>query len=270
MPDAASWDNMDRWHQTLPPNRPDRRNLDLLRASLGSRGKKKHLKAAILGCTPEYRAILRECFEEVYLFDQSKIFKQLSDEIVGVKNNEKFIEGNWLETLNNHKHQFDFICSHFTHGNLPFEKRDTFFSVVSNSLNPDGLFFDTIFDLQHPWPAEWLSFRFAEKPMNLETANELNALAVFQGEYIDKTRVVDTSEAYNWMDTNFEGMHLKQLVEYTKRITPPGLVWHYAVGRGPSTLSYDDYFNCDTKISEVPENAFWLNSYVSISKRRAL
>jgi hypothetical protein len=266
---ANKWDTMESWHATLPPNRPDSRNLALLAATIAARKPGGDAHAAVLGCTPEYREMLAALGANVHLFDSSLEFKRLSDSIVGERPSETFVHGDWLETLPDYAGRFDVICSHFTHGNVEYDGRRRFFELVSGALAPNGVLFDFIF---HPSTTLGLSDireRFERSPINISTANDFNACAIFQSETSSTMGFVDTAACYEWLAPLRQSQHFNALIDYTMRVTRPGGIWYYTPARSPSSLGYGDTLVEIARITEPPDNPFGSNCYLSISRKKS-
>lgn len=264
------WAKMGAWHLVLPPNRPDANNVQHVSACLAGRQSRRPLRGAILGSTPEYRSVLRRHCAEVHILDKSTDFKAISDSISGTHPNENFISGDWLETLSSCRGRFDIICSHFTHGNISFAQRPRFFELISDALAADGVFFDTVFDPQTGlYSLPQIQRRFSDQPINLQVANDFNSIALFQSEKMVELGCVDTTAIYDWLEPILEDNHLWQLARYTKAVTPPGLRWDYALGRGPMTFGYDHAFEVRSQIFDDRSSSFASNSYLLISGKPA-
>jgi hypothetical protein len=221
---------------------------------------------AILGSTPEYRQALRQEFAEVYIFDKHRGFKSLSDGIVGITDNEVFVEGDWNDVLASQLEKFDLVCSHFTHGNLRFENRKKFFAGVAGSLRRDGLFFDTIFDPQgRLHDLSEIETRFGAAPINLQTTNDFNAFAVFQSSILRQLKMVDTTAIYKWL-AQVPSLH--HIISYTKRLTPDGMTWFYDPGRSIESLGYWVHLEERLSVPEPQTSAFHGNVHVRVSKAR--
>jgi len=226
----------------LPPNRPDAENLSLLDATVSQLRRKR--VAAVLGSTPEYRSRLDVSFDTVLVLERSLPFKESVDWMCGGNtSSEQLVLGDWLETLPSLAGCCDLVVSHYTHGNIAFDRRDHFYELVARSLAPGGLFFDTIFQPELPLvSAGTLERKYSLAPLNLATLNHLNCDAIFLGEHVREAGYVDSELSYQWVAENCsEG--IQRLMEAVHRyVTPRGYRWDYAVDRACAQLGYHQHF----------------------------
>lgn len=249
------WELMKTWKMVLPPNRPSEANLECLQRAIQLASRRE--SACILGSTPEYRPILRDAFKRVTIIDRSLEFKEVSDQIAGVGDNEVMIHEDWLVALPKLVNKFDFVASHSTHGNIAFGNRTGFYSYISNALHADGLFVDTIFQpTRHLNSLSDIEKRFLGRPNNLRTANDFNCIAIFQAAKILEDGLINSTNIYNWLETGIERPEILRIVETTKDVCPPGMIWHYAVGREPATFGYNDVFLVELEIPEPQDSPF--------------
>lgn len=261
------WAAFQGWDLVLPPNRPDKEDMDRLRVV--SSGLPKQDSACLLGSTPEYRVVLRDLFEHVYIIDKSDEFKAVSDAICGSDPCETYVKGDWLEVLPDLPSKFDLIASHFTHGNIAFSDRRPFFLQVSQLLRTYGVFYDVVFNPPRDlFTIEDLEASFRLEPPNSQTLNLLNAKAIFQGAPIAELGYIDSTAMYEWLLSGSRDRTFLTLVERTTLVTPRGLRWDYDPIRPPETLGYLDYFNIRIEVPERPESAFADAVRLLISEKR--
>nr|WP_321441117.1 hypothetical protein [uncultured Hyphomonas sp.] len=243
------------WNFVLPPNRPSELNIALLLQTISLLPQKR--KACILGSTPEYRQVLRNGFDFVTIVDKSQEFCDLSTSIVGSSKNETIVIGDWLEVLGDYPRQFDLIVSHYTHGNIPFPQRKKFFDLLAGSLNQDGLLFDCVFQPKRALcDLKYIELYFSRALPNIRWANDMNCLAIFQGEHIAEHGVIDTSAAYEWLQAGRFSSHVENVIALAKLVTPPGLIWHYSLDQTPAHLGYMDALDVLVSFPEPADSVF--------------
>lgn len=224
-----TWDLMKNWGLVLPPSRPSRHQLTLLHEKI--RDVDRNLPVAILGSTPEYRDLLfEEGFQDIIILDKNKsFFKAMSDMRI-YDNEEKYIEGNWLETLKVFENTFALILSDLTSGNISYDERSSFYELISDALKGGGIFFDKI--LTHPGPnisTKELINKYLNLPLNLLHVNHFSCEMLFCSELLDIRNIVDTSMFYNLLKEENHSPRIQSFIEQAKYITPMGGIWWYGV-----------------------------------------
>ena len=169
MPDK--WDHMTDWHLVLPPSRPSSWYLNHILASTG--GISRSAPVGVLGSTPEFRDLLRECgFTTIYVLDRSITFHRAVSRERVYSNEEHLLVGDWRETLPNLKNTFALILSDLTSGNIPYDYRSEFYKLLAGALSPGGILIDKV--LTHPGShieIESIVRKYSRLPLNLQQIN---------------------------------------------------------------------------------------------------
>lgn len=106
---------------------------------------KKHLKALVLGATPEIRDALFDLGYKVYSIDINRDMFLAMHELLKDKNpNEILITENWLDnSLENNF--FDVIAGDAILPNIPWSQRSNLLSIIKKLLKPNGVFLTRAF-----------------------------------------------------------------------------------------------------------------------------
>jgi hypothetical protein len=251
----TNWDSYP-WLAVLPPNRPDEENLAQLRSLCQVIPERRC--ACVLGSTPEYRTVLGKLFETVVVIDKFPAFKAKVDWMCPSTDREAFAPGDWAEVLPNYRGAFNLVVGHFTHGNIPYARRADFLSAIERSLIAGGVFFDTVFNPPRDLLSRsFISDRYADKPVNLRTINDLNSDFIFRGEYIDDVGYVDTDAALDWLGVEGQPDTLQILVAaMLKLVTPPHSRWDYHPDRPPEVFGYDHTFTVRSRRKPTEPSVF--------------
>lgn len=236
------WNNFYTWHLVMPPSRPD--VYQLMRIRLLMQGIDRSLPIGILGSTPEFRDMCYELgFKNVHIFEKNISFYMNTREMMIYPDAvEKLIKGDWINTLSQYKNYFSVILSDLTMGNIMYEYRDVFYEGINNALRTDGIFIDKVLIHNHFLKVSDLICEYAQKPLNLQTANLFNCQMIFCSELVEEMGMVDTSEIYTHLRKIKERKWMQPLLELTKKITPEGCTWYYGKERNVIEKSYLSHF----------------------------
>lgn len=225
---ADNWSSFTGWQNVLPPSRPARWQLELIKEKI----ERNHCKnVAVLGSTIEFRDILAECsVENIYVFDSNYDFYNYISQFRKYSNKENLVLGNWLDTLVDFDSYFDIILSDLTSGNLPYETRERFYSLISNSLTQTGLFIDRILTFSSPLiPLNTLIEKYRKLPINQITVNNFNCEVLFCSTLLDNDEhIVDTNKFYDFL-CSLNISRITGFVHSCYDITPRDCIWYYRI-----------------------------------------
>ena len=247
-----TWEVMHHWHLVLPPSRPSTYQLDLIRSCCAAIP--RQAPVAVLGSTPECRDLLYECgFVDVSVIDRNAEFFSAMSTLRVYSNQERFLEGDWLDVLPQHPSEFAFVVSDLTSGNVDYDVRPLFYRELSSALLDGGFFFDKV--LTHPGPLLSVASiveKYAYLPVNLVTINRFSCEMFFCSELLDHAGLVDSSAFYAHLDRVVQHPRVRRFANEAKLITPPGCTWWY--GRRWPDLS-PDYCPSLTRVAIWEEEA---------------
>jgi hypothetical protein len=98
---------------------------------------------------------------------------------------------------------------------------------------------------------------FKLRANNIRTANDFNCKAIFQSVFAEKNGAVNSSEIYEWLKRNVDNQQVRRIIETTKFVCPPGMVWHYHKDRPPESFGYDEVFHEVSKLEEPSDSPFF-------------
>ena len=133
-----------------------------------------------------------------------------------------------MQTLPDCSGRFAAVLSDLTSGNIPYEQRSEFYSLVVESLRPGGMFCDKL--LSHPIPHERLDElldKYESAPLNLDTVNRFNCEVFFCSELLTVFGRVDTNRFYNHLRQRSLGPTVRAILDRLPLVTPPGMTWDY-------------------------------------------
>ena len=222
-----AWDRMESWELVLPPSRPSQQHLDWFRKHLGE------LRAddpiAILGSTPELRDLLALLgFRNIHVLERNVEFLARMDRLRVRQTVETVLQGDWMQTLPHCSGRFAAVLSDLTSGNIPYEQRNEFYSLVTESLQPGGMFCDKL--LSYPIPHERLDElldKYENAPLNLDTVNRFNCEVFFCSELLTAFGRVDTSRFYDHLREMDLGPTVAAILDRLPLVTPSGMTWDY-------------------------------------------
>lgn len=224
-----TWDQMESWELVLPPSRPSQQHLDWFRKHVSELEPDEPI--AILGSTPELRDMVALLgFRDVYVLERNMTFLKRMDHLRVTKTsgNETVVKGDWMQTLRSCTGRFAAVLSDLTSGNISYSQQRTFYSLVAESLRPNGIFCDKL--LSHPIPHERLGIlleKYETAPLNLCTVNRFNCEVFFCSELLAKFGRVDTNCFYKYLRQVNHGPTVGAILDRLPSITPEGMIWHY-------------------------------------------
>lgn len=232
-----TWDLMTQWSLVLPPSRPD--ELDLARIAARLQRVDRAEPVGVLGSTPEFRDLLAESgFSEVFVLDRNEGFLRAMTGSRVYETPETIVISDWLDSLPEYEGFFGVILSDLTSGNLPYDERRRFNSLVALALRPAGLFIDKILTNESGLLSiDQIRVRYERASPNLKTANYFSCEAIFCSELQCDGERVETSRVYDRLTAELPGRRFAALIDVAQLVTPRGGLWHY--GRPWSTLRVD-------------------------------
>lgn len=261
----VDWDAYGTWNLVLPPNRPDRRQINILTRLLATR---KPETICILGSTPEYRQCASMTSALVTIVDKSLEFSLGMDKLCRPNARETKVVSDWIDHLQENERKYDIVLSHFTHGNIHYSRRAEFFKWIRRSLKHEGIFFDVWFNpVGDGYSVHDIGYKFAGEPINIRTANNFNCIALFQSDQIASIGHIDTTSIYEYLERELVFPGASELVSLTKLVTPPGNHWYYHPEIFPRDFGYYDHYTLIKEIRELKQSAFFDASKISILRR---
>jgi hypothetical protein len=222
-----TWGRMNGWNLVIPPSRPD--TLDLARIIEAIKHIDRTATVGVLGSTPEFRDLLYESgFRSIVVLERNLPFFAFVSQQRVYENTEQVVEGNWLTTLPHLTSRFQLILSDLTAGNIPYEKRAEFYSLITGALAPGGIFIDKLLTNENGLISiSQIQNRYSRLPINLQTANYFSCEAVFCSELQAARQVIDTTAIYDELSERLPGLRFRKLIRYSQLITPLGCLWYY-------------------------------------------
>ena len=235
---------METWELVLPPSRPSQQHLEWFRKHLGE------LRAddpiAILGSTPELRDLLALLgFRNIHVLERNVEFLAKMDRLRVRQTPETVLQGDWMQTLPHCSGRFAAVLSDLTSGNIPYEQRNEFYSLVAESLQPGGMFCDKL--LSYPIPHERLDElldKYENAPLNLDTVNRFNCEVFFCSELLTAFGRVDTSLFYDHLRAMSPGPTIRAILDRLPLVTPSGMTWDYGRPWGLVQEAFDARLHC--------------------------
>ena len=222
-----AWDRIESWELVLPPSRPSQQHLDWFRKHLGKLRTDEPI--AILGSTPELRDLLALLsFRNINVLERNVEFLAKMDRLRVRPTAETVLHGDWMQTLPDCSGRFAAVLSDLTSGNIPYEQRSEFYSLVAESLRPGGMFCDKL--LSYPIPHERLDElldKYENAPLNLDTVNRFNCEVFFCSELLTQFGRVDTSRFYDHLHQMGYGPTVGAILERLPLVTPREMTWDY-------------------------------------------
>jgi hypothetical protein len=204
--------------------------------------------------------------EEIFCLDRSKEFNELTQAFRTFPRTETLIVGDWMQTLSDMHGQFDLVLSDFTLGNLPYERQDSFLSLINASLKPSGYFADRLLTFRRPCHSyEALTEMFELAPSNLPTLNAFNAMWLFCGQRVEQSHLVDTSATYDWTSRVFTQPHIQWLASNCTKISPRGSVWYYGRPWAEVSGSYAKHFHIHAEYPEATDSPYYGWAFTLVS-----
>lgn len=228
---------------------------------------------AIMGSTPEFRDLaISMGFNRIVVVDRSDEFSRRMTHLMSFSGRdvEEVKIESWQEHFTGASEDYGAILSDLTLGNIPYVERRGLYDAIRNSLLPGGIFIDKVLTNE----ASRISMseiraRFGEMPVNLETVNRFNCLALFCSDLYPAGEL-DSDKLYDQLSAELgQDPRLLHFNELCQRITPRGMRWHY--GRPWSEVA-EDYVTGMELICRVPQpetSPYWGHAYQFIHKRRS-
>lgn len=222
------WDDRTNWGLFLPPSRPARCELEIVRERLSACG--RDATVGILGSTPEFRdCVAAADVGNTFVFEQNEDFHDAINHLCTRNGEEQLVKGDWRETIPEFHNELDILLSHSTIGNIPYTDREAFYQAVSQALRPDGLFIDKV--LTNDAPPQTLAELdevYRNRPFNLATINDFANAYFFTSELTYEAEIVDVNNIESALDKRFEHPLLRRLLSETvPHLYPNGSVWYY-------------------------------------------
>jgi len=263
-----SWSKYNSWQSVTPPSRPAEWQIDVCRNILSDRPKTSEI--AVLGSTIEYRDLLAELgFEQVYIFERNKDFFDYITPFAKKELHECLIVGNWLDTLKNYKNNFEVVLSDLTSGNIPYTCRDTFYSIISNSLATNGMYIDRLLTKSLPFiNLSVLIEKYKSLPITNKTVNSFNCEVLFCSTLLNnKEHVVDTTKFYDYL-LSLNIPRISEFVVACYEITPRDCVWWYSPNWNIEKRQYESFFEIIDSLEEPDDSEYFGRVKLFISKKR--
>ena len=180
-------------------------------------------------------------FQRVHVFDKHESVYQQMTRMTCYPGTERFVHGDWLDTIPQYRSAFALILSDLTSGNVPYDQRPDFYSSVSKSLQVGGLFVDKVLTLEgsRRTIAE-LKKKYDDLPVNLLHINRFSCEFLFCSELLDIKQVVDTTLFYTILERELCSHRLLKFLAESPKITPYDCIWFY--GKGWDQIS-EHYFH---------------------------
>lgn len=264
---ADNWSLFLGWQKVLPPSRPAKWQLDIIRNLLSG----KHcINVAVLGSTIEFRDVLSEfSVDNIYVFDDNIEFHKYISQFRTHKNKEQLIIGNWLNTLENFDSHFDLILSDLTSGNISYENREQFYKLIANALTINGCFVDRV--LTYPLsfiPINTLIEKYKNLPINQVTVNSFNCEVIFCSTLLNnKKNIVDTNAFYDYLCS----LNIPQITSFVHAcydITPRDCIWYYSIDWKIERQIYEKKLSIIETYEEPINSAYYKRAKLLISKKK--
>ena len=239
-----SWSRMQSWELVLPPSRPSQEHLDWFEEQLVDI--ERDAAVAVLGSTPELRDLLaRLGFKNIYILERNRDFYNKVTRLRTRENAENLIENDWMQSLPTCRGMFSAILSDLTAGNIPYSSRPEFYRLITDALQPEGIFCDKF--LSHPIPhenLEQLLNKYERAPLNLDTINRFNCEVLFCSELLSMFNGVDTTQSFQFLNEMNLGPMNRKIMEMLPKITPAKMTWDYGRPWNEVRRAFDPRLHC--------------------------
>lgn len=138
------------------------------------------------------------------------------------------VEGDWLTTLPDYQDHFAVILSDLTSGNVAYDDRPRFYSLISSALSPGGLFLDKV--LTHPIPHLRISSlieKYSRLPLNLLYVNHFSCEVLFCSELLSHDETSDSTRFYEFLDREVKSERIRIFARRSRLVTPERCRWYY-------------------------------------------
>jgi len=266
------WDSHEAWHLMLPPGRPSVDHLATFRRVI-NRASKFPRTVGILGSTPELRDLCaRLGIMHVWVIDRNSRFHESMNRLRLLRAApETVIIADWIDALTALVDTFDLLLSDLTLGNLPYERRRSFFRSVAASLKPGGLFVDRV--LTNQAPAHLLADldkKYRSLPYNLISINSFMHEYFFLSELTTSFREVNVRAfteilQARWNETGDEALHI--FLTDALQLTTPDAVWHYGKPWMQVAVDYAPELRRLETIPEKKQSLYYRRSAIFVSQK---
>lgn len=262
-----SWAKFTSWQCVLPPSRPARWQLRIIRNAV------KHISrespVAVLGSTIEFRDLLSELgFQKIYIFERNIGFYRYITPFARNTLIETVVEGNWLNTLPLYKNTFSIILSDLTSGNIPYDSRDSFYQSISDALSDDGVFLDRVLTNEAPFlNIDKLIKNYSHRKVTQKSANDFNCEVLFCSTLLNSAHVVDSSKFYDFLLSN-GNKRIDAFVSACYSITPRDCIWWYGNPWQEEQLRYKKFFTIMSFYEEPPKSAYYRRALLMKSQKQ--
>lgn len=256
--EIEKWSNIaKRWTNYLPPFRPTTNDLKLFQ-EITLTHLSSHLKinALVLGATPELRDLLFMLGASITIVDQNPRMVEAMSGLRVYTGHEDIYIDDWFQFLPTRKQSFDLIVSDLTQGNIPYDKQEDFFRLISEALVPGGLYIDRAFtfrDRSRLYIADEEFNRFSEMPViNIASINEMFYNCFCASDLLFRLGTVDVHAIYSHMRNELKSDVLKKYATLMNEyLAPEATVWYY--GKDWNEVS-KIYFRHLHLITEIPNH----------------
>lgn len=215
------------WQFVLPPSRPSIHELERIRSLLIDI--EKEAPVAVLGSTIEFRNLLHSMgFQNIYLFEKNSSFYEWTSSWITHKTDaEHLVWGDWLDTIAKYKLHFAIILSDLTMGNISYDNRDLFYTMIYEALRPKGVFIDKVLTHNMPHiPLDILMTQYETIPINLESINRFSCEVLFCSTLLNGG-IINTTKFYDILKKHYTTPTLTKYIEKSHLITPEDCIWYY-------------------------------------------
>jgi len=263
---SDTWSKIAEWHLVLPPSRPSLYHLRFFTEHLKTANVARPI--AILGSTPELRdLVMRLGFRLVYVFDKNrKVYEHMTD-LRASSSPEVFVDGDWLDTLSSFRHEFGVVLSDLTSGNLPYDRRPSFYTNIAQCLATDGIFIDKLLFHDRAKPkVEALLAKYETFPINLLYVNYFSCELFFCSELLNNDFTVDASAFYDALRPQCKTPVLSRFLDEAPHVTPPGTRWYYGRSWDKLEPSYERLLETVTEKREESTSPYFRNLRLRVSR----
>lgn len=245
------WDRQLRWHLYLPPGRPSDLHLSCFRSHLRNASSRTG-RVCVLGSTPELCDLIIEEGWKLTIIDRSESFHQLVQSLRVYPHTGTFINEDWTDALKRHVGAFDLVLGDLVLGNIPYNERRKFLSLVSQSLVDNGVYVEKILTCEAPrlTPDE-LAGIYKPRALNIQTINDFANAAFFRSTLQDPKEVIIPEKMFTtYKSMWFRDRRLSFLLKSAYELFPPNAAWFYGEPWHIVKRNYDDCFDGSIVLSE--------------------
>jgi hypothetical protein len=173
-------------------------------------------------------------------------------------NNEIFVNGDWLDTIEQYSNFFSLIVSDLTIGNIQYDNRKKFYNDILNALKQDGYFYDKILFHQDNFRtlAELIE-KYIKLPINLLFVNYFSCEFIFCSELLKTNLLVETEKFYDEIIKQTKNRKIHKFVELSKVITPPNCIWYYGMNWDEIKNDYCSKLSIVNEMNDFAESPYF-------------